>query len=104
MPIRNSYISVLQDTVFTAIFDNDDAVGDVEKELVAIYPNPVRDGAVFVTNGMRFEASGYEVSDVTGRIVRHGHYNSAEGIRVDGLAKGVYLLRIDGKYGKFVME
>ena len=51
-----------------------------------------------------FDNVPYEVTDVTGRIVLQGSYNAAEGIRVSGLSKGVYLLRMEGKVGKFVKE
>ena len=41
------------------------------------------------------------VSDVTGRIMMQGNYNTTEGIRVDVLAKGVYMLRLEGRCWKF---
>ena len=48
-----------------------------------------------------FDNQSYEVTDITGRIVLQGSYNAAEGIRVGGLAKGIYLLRMEGKVGTF---
>ena len=46
----------------------------------------------------------YEVTDITGRIVLQGQYDASEGIPVGNLAKGMYLLRLEGLVGKFVKE
>ena len=37
-------------------------------------------------------------------MVLQGSYNAAEGIRISGIAKGIYLLRMEGRVGKFVKE
>ena len=68
---------------------------------LAIYPNPAKK-ALFLTNGERYENIPYEITDVTGRMVLQGNYNAAEGINVGNLAKGVYLLRIENRYRRFV--
>ena len=68
---------------------------------LAIYPNPAKK-ALFLTNGERYENIPYEITDVTGRMVLQGSYNATEGIHVGNLAKGVYLLRIENRYGRFV--
>ena len=73
----------------------------IRTHLPAIYPNPVSH-SLFLTNGERYANTPFMVSDVTGRIVMQGNYNTTEGIRVELLAKGVYLLRMDGKCGKFI--
>jgi len=76
---------------------------------LVIYPNPAKN-VLFISadaasseNG-RINGTAYEVTDVIGRIVLQGRYNASEGIRVSGLAKGIYLLRMEGKVGKFVKE
>ena len=67
---------------------------------LSLYPNPAKK-SLFLTTGERYDNLPYEITDVTGRIVLQGRYNAAEGIRVSGLAKGIYLLRMEGKVGKF---
>ena len=75
-------------------------------------PNPVKE-TLFVTaagaastdgSATHFDGNPYEITDITGRIVLQGQYNATEGIWVGGLAKGIYLLRMEGKVGKFVKE
>ncbi len=67
---------------------------------ICVYPNPAKQ-FFYITNGERYENTAYEITDMTGRIVMQGRYNAADGIRVSGLAKGIYLLRMEGKVGKF---
>ena len=75
-------------------------------------PNPVKE-TLFITaagaastdgSATHFDGSPYEITDITGRIVLQGRYNATEGIHVGGLAKGIYLLRMEGKVGKVVKE
>ena len=70
---------------------------------LSLYPNPSKH-SLYITNGERYENTSYEITDVTGRMVLQGSYNATEGIRVSGLAKGLYLLRMEGQYGRFVKE
>ena len=70
---------------------------------LSLYPNPAKQ-SLFLTNGERYDNTSYEITDVTGRMVLQGSYNASEGIRVSGLAKGLYLLRMEGQYGRFVKE
>ena len=61
-------------------------------------------GSETATTATHFDGSPYEITDITGRIVLQGQYNATEGIHVGGLAKGIYMLRMDGKVGKFGKE
>ena len=61
-------------------------------------------GSETAATATHFDGSPYEITDITGRIVLQGQYNATEGIHVGGLAKGIYLLRMEGKVGKFVKE
>lgn len=76
-------------------------VGVIRTHNPALYPNPVTH-SLFLTNGERYANMPYMVSDVTGRIMMQGNYNTTEGIRVDVLAKGVYMLRLEGRCWKFI--
>ena len=61
-------------------------------------------GSETAATATHFDGSPYEITDITGRIVLQGQYNATEGIHVGGLAKGIYLLRMEGKVEKFVKE
>ena len=91
-------------------------IDEFHAQRFVIHPNPAKE-VLFVTAAgaasaateaastfPHFDNVPYEVTDVTGRIVLQGSYNAAEGIRVSGLSKGVYLLRMEGKVGKLVKE
>ncbi|MBO4402236.1 MAG: leucine-rich repeat domain-containing protein, partial [Bacteroidales bacterium] len=73
---------------------------------LVIYPNPAKN-VLFISANESSSVNGsingtvYEITDITGRMVLQGNYNATEGIRVSGLAKGIYLLRLEGKVGKF---
>ena len=88
------------------------AVAAIRKHTLTLRPNPAKE-TLFVTaagavtgvgSGDYYDNLLYEITDITGRMVLQGRYNAAEGIRVSGLAKGMYLLRMEGKVGKFVKE
>ena len=78
-------------------------VYSIRNHSLSLYPNPAKQ-SLFLTNGERYENIPYEITDVTGRMVLQGSYNAAEGIHVGNLSKGVYLLRIEGRFGRFVKE
>ncbi|MBS1615747.1 MAG: T9SS type A sorting domain-containing protein [Bacteroidetes bacterium] len=63
-----------------------------------MYPNPA-DGWIRIGG---YEAlNSYSICDATGREVRKGNHLSArEAIRLDGLARGFYLLHTTQKDGK----
>ena len=94
-------LTVTKDVELTAFFEQGDAIREVEAQRLTIYPNPVGK-ALFITNGERFDGTAYEVADMTGRLVLRGSYNASEGINVEELADGIYLLRIGNVTGRFV--
>ena len=89
-----------QTNCYTRVQDDSSSVKTLQKHTLSLYPNPAKQ-SLFLTNGERYDNTSYEITDVTGRMVLQGSYNATEGIRVSGLAKGVYLLRMEGKVGKF---
>ena len=84
-------------------------VGTVQKHTLTLRPNPAKETLFITAAGAASEDGSvksydnlpYEITDITGRIVLQGQYNATEGIHVGGLAKGIYLLRMEGKVGKF---
>ena len=94
-------LTVTKDVELTAFFEQGDAIREAEAQRLTIYPNPVGK-ALFITNGERYDGTAYEVADMTGRLVLRGSYNASEGINVEELADGIYLLRMGNVTGRFV--
>ena len=66
---------------------------------LSVYPNPTV-GQLFV--GGLTEPAAYVVYELGGREVSQGTVSPDEGLPTDGLACGVYLLRVDGQVFRFV--
>ena len=91
---------------YTMLSDTTGVAEHAAAHSLVIYPNPAKN-VLFISaneptnvNG-HINGTSYEITDITGRIVLQGRYNATEGIRVSDLAKGIYLLRMEGKVGKF---
>lgn len=68
------------------------SIDDVNGELIAkVYPNPTNDGLITI----EAEYQTYTISDLAGRIVVFGEYNSK--INISHLNKGIYLLNLKAK-------
>ena len=94
---------------YTMLSDTTGVAEHAAAHSLVIYPNPAKN-VLFISaneptnvNG-HINGTSYEITDVTGRMVLQGSYNATEGIHVGNLAKGVYLLRMEGKVGKFGKE
>lgn len=77
------------------------AVNDAMKTEIRIYPNPVKD-QLSITGIIKDES--YEIFSIDGQLVKSGTLSSKSSIAVNGLSKGVYLLKIAGKNLKFIKE
>lgn len=96
----NCYTRVVADTSGTS---DTNGIISVRQRMLTLYPNPAGQ-SLFLSDDGRCDGRPYCVTDVTGRIVLQGRYDAGGGIRVNGLAKGVYFLRMEEKYGKFVKD
>lgn len=77
------------------------AVNDSEKEVIRIYPNPVKNQLTITgtTNDQK-----YEIYSLDGKLVKTGTYSSPQLINVNKLSKGIYLLKIENQNLKFIKE
>lgn len=89
---RNS--SVTKDTSILA-------VNDTTKDAVKIYPNPVKEK--MSVSGIHKDTV-YEIFSMDGKMIKTGTYSSGNTIDVNGLTKGVYLLKIENQNLKFIKE
>lgn len=77
------------------------AVGNVEKEAVKIYPNPVKDQLSVA--GIS-KAESFQIYNMEGKLIKSGKYFSDKKIEVRDLPKGVYLLKIADQNLKFIKD
>ena len=75
------------------------AVNDTAKNVMRIYPNPVKDQLSI--EGISKDEK-YEIYSVDGKKVNNGTLSNGKSINVNALPKGVYLLKIADKNLKFI--
>ncbi|OIQ22128.1 MAG: hypothetical protein BM557_01765 [Flavobacterium sp. MedPE-SWcel] len=79
------------------------SVTTLNKNKVTIYPIPAND-ILNINNIKELHDSSYQIVDLTGKIITKGTI-TGKTINIDTLAKGLYLLQIDGKQTlKFIKE
>lgn len=77
------------------------AVNDSGKDPVKVYPNPVKNS--LSVSGITKDQQ-YEIYSMDGKMIKTGTYSSGKTIDVNGLTKGVYLLKIENQNLKFIKE
>ena len=87
--------SFLLSDIKKVMFDHITSVETLETPNIRIYPNPA-------TNYLKISseqntAIPYQIFALDGRLVLSGSAHSEEPIAISSLAKGLYLLKIDGK-------
>ncbi|NML70470.1 T9SS type A sorting domain-containing protein [Chryseobacterium sp. RP-3-3] len=73
-----------------------------KKEILNIYPNPVKDAISFNENTLVKTNEVYGIYDLTGKDVLKGKLDESMKINVSYLQKGVYILRIQQETIKFI--
>ena len=81
------------------------SIFSVMRYKLLLYPNPTNGGALhFLSDSERYDGADYEIIGMDGRLLLRGKYVPENGIDVNGLSKGVYVLRMGTYYGKFVKQ
>lgn len=85
-------------------YDYSQVVKTQNRPVFTLFPNPA--GAVVRVNGLPAGAGqlGYTITHMDGRVVQSGMLAADRSIDVAGLARGTYLLRIDGQVRQFMKE
>jgi hypothetical protein len=68
------------------------------EKVAPIFPNPISEGTVFFGR----EVISYGIFDNTGRLVKNGF--STDRASVQGLVKGLYFIKLDGKVQKLIVQ
>ncbi len=72
----------------------------INKNKLSVYPNPVKDGIVFIQNWKAYKT--IDIINMNGQKVLST--TSKETINVRGLAKGIYILKAGQNYTKLIVE
>ena len=64
----------------------------------AVYPNPVTNGTLYFGR----EVASFGIFDITGKLISSGF--NTESADIQGLAKGIYLIKMNGSTQKFIVE
>ena len=91
-------ITVTGDATYTATFRSSVGIADVESASLTIYPNPARESATIMLNGVSGEVT-VTVVDMNGRTVGQYSTSSTDRLTLDlsGYARGAYFVRVSGE-------
>lgn len=99
------YTGVFTDTALLTI--NGVSVNEIEKKEIKVYPNPV-------LNVLRIDVAfsqinyNYEITNISGIIVQHGHLSKSKSIDIAALPAGIYTIRLKSdaytKISKFIKQ
>jgi hypothetical protein len=85
-------VTVTQDTAFTAIFDVETGIADIEASIISLYPNPATDN-INIVLPENVPSALFMLCDMQGRILLLREIGNREEITVTAAA-GVYLYNI----------
>ncbi|MFN3530447.1 MAG: LamG-like jellyroll fold domain-containing protein [Bacteroidia bacterium] len=71
-------------------------IAATELAQLTLYPNPTHD--ILFVQGAKVAAASYVIHDIQGRVLQKGTYNPNEGIAVQSLSQGVYIIRLANQY------
>lgn len=67
---------------------------NMDKEIIKLYPNPSSDYIVF--NSKQANSKDYEISDMSGKIVKSGKLTAGEIVDINDLTSGQYIFQLRG--------
>lgn len=83
------------------------AVNDVSKEKsFSIYPNPVKNHELFVKGENLNKILKAEIYDLSGKLIQSitKPFKNSNKINLQGISKGIYILKTDSSSAKFIVE
>jgi hypothetical protein len=83
--LANLFINTPNDEIYEAIKD-------------PVYPNPVTNGTLFLGK----QVVSYGIFDISGRLISHGF--DTDRANVQNLTKGMYLIKMEGRLQKFIVQ
>jgi hypothetical protein len=86
-------VIVTQNTTFTATFDVETGITDIEASALSLYPNPATDNISIILPENVSQAV-FIVYDMQGKILIHQEVNSKETVAVNKLASGIYIYNV----------
>ena len=72
---------------------------EIEKaKYQAVYPNPVENGIL----NFGHEVLSFGIFDLSGKLILHGF--DSDHAKVNGLPQGIYLIKLEGRIQKFIVQ
>lgn len=92
---------VKSDTVIVGVADLV-TVSEIQNKTLDFYPNPAQD--VVYVDGIVSENVSYQIYNLKGQMIRSGMMGQNGRIELSGISSGVYVLQLEGRFGKLVVE
>jgi hypothetical protein len=86
-------ITVTEDIVFTAEFESEVGISEIDASAVAVYPNPAVDN-ITVTLPESVAQAVFTIYEMQGRVLIYKYIGSGDAVSVDGLAAGMYVYNV----------
>jgi hypothetical protein len=72
---------------------------EIEEAIVSpVYPNPISNGDLYFGQ----EVISYGIFDATGKLVGHGF--NTDHADINGLPRGIYFIKLEGRMQKFIIQ
>jgi hypothetical protein len=91
-------------TCYTAPLATSEASRD--KSSFSIYPNPVKNNELFVRGENLSKVSKAEIYDLSGKLIQsiEDPFKNSKKINLQGITKGIYILKTDNTSSKFIID
>ncbi|MDR0368055.1 MAG: T9SS type A sorting domain-containing protein, partial [Bacteroidales bacterium] len=86
-------ITVTQDITYTATFEDEVGITELETSAVAVYPNPATDNIIISLRENITEAV-FTLYDMQGRVLIRRNITNEEVISVNEFAAGIYIYNV----------
>jgi hypothetical protein len=93
-------ITVTQDITFTAEFEPEVGISDIDASAVAVHPNPAVDNITVLLPENVHQAA-FTLYDIQGNVLIHQSVGNGDAVSVDGLAAGIYVYNVATEKGSY---
>jgi hypothetical protein len=87
-------ITVTQDLTYTAIFEINTGIENINATAVSVYPNPATDYLTITLSGNVYQAT-FTLYDMQGRMLIKEEVKNEDMISVNNLASGIYVYSVN---------
>jgi hypothetical protein len=100
-------VTVTQNISFTAIFEQETGIANIEASAISVYPNPAKDN-IHITLPENVYQAVFTLYDMQGKVLIKQNISAQDAIFVNNLAAGIYIYNVrteqENKQGKVVIS